>query len=110
MSDDDDKTQDIPEGPKVGLKWGLKILFWIFAIGLLGLAGCFEWMVGFREFLEITDKPENGLHIVRHDNGHKLLEGNYENGQKIGKKSMPKRTSILARFLDRFLMDVGSQT
>ena len=84
MSDDDDKTQDIPESPK----GGLKILFWIFAIRLLGLARCFEWMVGFREFLEITDKPENGLHIVRHDNGHKLLEGNYENGQKIGQHTM----------------------
>ena len=84
MSDDDDKTQDIPEGPK----GGFKILLQIFAIGLLGLGGCFEWIVGFREFFEITDKPKNGVHIVRHDNGHKLLEGNYKNGQKVGKHTM----------------------
>ncbi len=69
-------------------KIALKFLLWLLVILVVSLGGCFEYLVGFREFLEITDKPENGLHIVRHDNGHKLLEGNYENGQKIGQHTM----------------------
>ncbi|MEE3259379.1 MAG: hypothetical protein VX293_09215 [Candidatus Latescibacterota bacterium] len=87
MSGDQHKTEDQQAATKID-KGGLKVLFWIFVTGLFVLAGCFEFLVGFREHFELSGKPENGLHLVRHDNGHPLLEGNYKNGQKVGKFTM----------------------
>ena len=79
--------QDETEVEQAGLdrKIALKFLLWLLVILVVSLGGCFEYLVGFREFFQILDTPENGLHVVRHDNGRKLLEGNYKNGQKVGK-------------------------